>query len=152
MNNPAEQFVPDIEEYRLVRGQIEFEDNLITQRLSWFVAAQSFLFTAYAITMNAGPKGASQEFQYQQVLLFHLIPVVAIGSCVLIYATIVGGFLAQRNLRAYLAKKIPTERLAPFPMVQGALLTRMLGKAAPLGLPLVFVGVWLYLFVQGIAK
>jgi len=142
--------VSDLDEYGLVRGQIEFEANLIAQRLSWFVAAQSFLFTAYAITLNAGPKG-SQDFQYQQQLVYHLIPVVAMASGVLIYLTIVGGFIAQKNLRDYLARKIPAERLAAFPAIQGAVLTRNLGKAAPLGLPLVFVGVWLYLFVRGLA-
>src|SRR5262249_1886836 len=109
------QSLPDIDEYRLVRGQIEFEDNLITQRLSWFVAAQSFLFTAYAITLNAGPQPASAIFRQQQLLAYRLIPVVAIASGVLIYVTILGGFLAQKKLRDYLACRIPAERLAAFP-------------------------------------
>ena len=39
-----------IEYYQIIRSQIEHEDNLINQRLSWFVAAQAFLFSAYAIS------------------------------------------------------------------------------------------------------
>ena len=35
-----------IEYYQIIRSQIEHEDNLINQRLSWFVAAQAFLFSA----------------------------------------------------------------------------------------------------------
>ena len=35
--------------YKLIRGQIEHEDNLIGTRLNWFMASQSFLFSAYAI-------------------------------------------------------------------------------------------------------
>ena len=38
--------------YAIIRSQIEHEDNLVGQRLSWFVAAESFLFTAYAITVS----------------------------------------------------------------------------------------------------
>ena len=150
MSHSSSSDITDIDEYRLVRGQIEFEDSLITQRLSWFVAAQSFLFTAYAITLNAPVQSASPGFHAQQDLVYHLIPVVAIASCVLIYAGIVGGFAAQKHLRDYLARKIPADRLAAFPGVQGAKGTRALGKAAPLGLPIVFVAVWLFLFTRGI--
>src|SRR5271170_729423 len=113
----------DADFYRLVRSQIEFEDGLITQRLSWFVAAQSFLFTAYAITLNAPVQSVSQGYRDQQDFVYHLIPVVAIASCCLLYAAIVAGVMAQRHLRCYLADKIPADRLVDFPRIQGALLT-----------------------------
>jgi hypothetical protein len=45
--------ISGIQYYRIIRSQIEHEDNLINQRLSWFVAAQAFLFSAYAILLNA---------------------------------------------------------------------------------------------------
>jgi hypothetical protein len=140
----------DAEYYRLVRPQIEFEDGLITQRLSWFVAAQSFLFSAYAITLNAPKEPAIQAFRDQQNLVYHLIPVVAVASGVLIYLAVVAGVLAQMKLRQFLKAKIPPERLAAFPPIQGMLKTRVLGMAAPLGLPLVFVTVWIYLFTRGL--
>ena len=35
-----------------VRSQIEYEDNLVANRLSWLIASQSFLFTGYAIVLN----------------------------------------------------------------------------------------------------
>ena len=38
--------------YRLIRSQIEHEDNSQQQRLSWLVASQSFLFTAFAIVLS----------------------------------------------------------------------------------------------------
>jgi hypothetical protein len=140
----------DADWYRLVRPQIEFEDGLITQRLSWFVAAQSFLFSAYAITLNAPKDPAVQGFRDQQHLVYHLIPVVAVASGVLIYLAVVGGVIAQVKLRRFLKSRIPTERLAEFPPVQGILETRALGMAAPLGLPLVFVAVWIFLFTRGV--
>ncbi len=141
----------DAEYYRLIRPQIEFEDGLITQRLSWFVAAQSFLFTAYAITLNAPQVAAEEIFRDQQHRVYHLIPVVAVASGVLIYLAIVAGVLAQARLRRFLKEHVTAEKLLDFPPIQGMLETRVLGMAAPLGLPLVFVAVWIFLFVRGLA-
>src|SRR5271154_2902736 len=39
--------VSPLDWYRLFRSRIEHEDNLIIQRLSWLVASQAFLFSAY---------------------------------------------------------------------------------------------------------
>jgi hypothetical protein len=151
MGGELSENMTDADIYRLIRPQIEFEDGLITQRLSWFVAAQSFLFSAYAITLNAPRDAATQGFRDQQHLVFHLIPVVAVASGVLIYLAIVGGVLAQMKLRGFLRARVPAERLAIFPPIQGMLKTRVLGIAAPLGLPLVFVAVWIFLFTRGVA-
>ena len=87
--------------YRLIRAQIEHEDNLIAQRLSWFVAeAQSFLFSAYAISLNAPAVPLWEQFSRQTKLLNVMIPVVAILICVVIYLTLLGGIIAAlRNLR-----------------------------------------------------
>jgi hypothetical protein len=142
--------LPDLDYYHLIRTQIEFEDSLITQRLSWFVAAQSFLFSAYAITLNAPKEAALQGYRDQQNLVYHLIPVVAVASGVLIYLAVVAGVLAQLKLRRFLKQHIPPDRLAVFPQVQGAFQTRLLGIAAPLGLPLVFIAVWIFLFTRGV--
>ena len=62
-----------LDSYQLFRSRIEHEDNLIIQRLSWLLASQAFLFTAYAITTNAlstlEPKTAGRFFE-QAGLLF----------------------------------------------------------------------------------
>src|SRR5204863_2997643 len=41
----------EVEFYHLVRRRIEHEDSLTVNRLSWLVGSQSFLFTAYALTL-----------------------------------------------------------------------------------------------------
>ena len=65
--------VQPVEYYKLIRSQIEHEDNLNSQRLSWFVASQSFLFTAYAIVVsNIGP-GHTVWVERQQHRLLVLI-------------------------------------------------------------------------------
>ena len=53
--SPPNLFGP-VDWYRTIRDQIQHEDNLIVQRLSWLMAAQSFFFTGYAIIANASPR------------------------------------------------------------------------------------------------
>jgi hypothetical protein len=151
MNSPSfasEQTSP-VEVYRLFRGRIEHEDNLIIQRLSWLVASQSFLFSAYAITTNGltslDPKAAGR-FLEQAELLFRLIPTVAISVALLIYISILAALRAIRQIRRlYQAKSLSPE----LPPIQTAATTRLLGLSAPLLLPLLFVSVWLVLLING---
>src|SRR5262245_15011592 len=78
--------------YRLLRGQIEHEDALLSQRLNWFIMSQSFLFTAYAIlpTSQAGPVAEGS------LALAVLIPTVALCTSVLIDLSILAGILTIR--------------------------------------------------------
>jgi len=57
MSAPPANLFGLVDWYRTIRDQIQHEDNLIVQRLSWLMAAQSFLFTGYAIIANATPFG-----------------------------------------------------------------------------------------------
>jgi hypothetical protein len=136
--------------YRLIRSRIEHEDNLMSQRLSWMVASQAFLFTAYAITTSGLSNQISAGdslFHSQARVLFRLIPVVAICNALLIYIGILAALKAIRELRrAYRARRGPNES----PPIQTSVLTRRLGLAAPVLLPLVFILVWLALMIRGL--
>ena len=59
MSIPAGNLLSPADWYRTIRDQIQHEDNLIVQRLSWLMAAQSFFFTGYAIIANASPQARS---------------------------------------------------------------------------------------------
>jgi hypothetical protein len=135
--------------YRLIRSQIEHEDNLNSQRLSWFVASQSFLFTAYAIVLSNLQPGKTPSIEQQQRLLVILIPLVAILTSALIFATIVAGAIAMVNLRK-MYKSHEGSSAGGLPPVQGYRLTQLFGQAGPLGLPPVFIVVWLVLLVKHI--
>lgn|SRR5690348_7642911 len=135
--------------YQVFRGRIEHEDNLIIQRLSWLLASQAFLFTAYAITTNGlsglEPKSVGR-FAEQSGLLFRLIPTVAIGVALLIYIGILAALRAIRQLRRlYQDRPVPPD----LPPIQTAATTRLLGLSAPLLLPLLFISVWLVLLLNG---
>ncbi|HEU4342280.1 MAG TPA: hypothetical protein VFU31_11985 [Candidatus Binatia bacterium] len=137
-----------IQYYQIIRSQIEHEDNLINQRLSWFVAAQAFLFSAYAILLNALPQVGVQRFAAQQELLFSLIPLVAIGVSILIYITVIAAMLAMANLRRLL--KTHMEDSALLPPVQGYRQTFLLGQATPILIPFLFMSSWMVLLIRGL--
>src|SRR5262244_2376918 len=91
--------LPPLEHYRIVRGQIEHEDNLVSQRLSWLLASQAFLFTAYAITLNGPVQLHLQIFESHVQLLILLVPLVGIVSASLIWLSIIAGLSAMKKLR-----------------------------------------------------
>src|SRR5881396_3536683 len=100
MTEPAP--LTTLDHYQLIRERIEHEDNLVVQRLSWLVASQSFLFTAYAIVLNgltASPPPATATLMHQQMRLSRLIPLAAILTCALIYVSIVAAVKAIAGLR-----------------------------------------------------
>jgi hypothetical protein len=149
MNEPLNA----LEYYNLVRGRIEHEDNLMAQRLSWLVASQSFLFTAYAIALNGlavPPLPSSvQPVVNQQMDVYSLVPVVGILTCVLIYVSIIGAFKAMRELRHGYRSRFGKDE-ADLPAIQTNCVTRAMGAAAPMALPLVFIAVWLFLLIHGL--
>lgn len=141
--------IEPLEYYHLIRGQIEHEDNLNSQRLSWFVASQSFFFTAYAIVMGNSTSGRLPWVEHQHHLLAMLIPVVATLICLLIYVTVIAGTIAIVNLRRlYNRHGLPAG--IQLPPVQGFRLTQLLGQAGPLLMPPVFIAVWLVLLSQSL--
>jgi hypothetical protein len=106
------------------------------------MAAQSFFFTGYAIVANATPQPRSPLSAKQLDLLFDIIPAVAFISDVLIYCSVIAGILALYRLRGAYATHVAP--VGNFPEIhQGSRLTRWLGFASPILLPLVFLIAWL---------
>src|SRR5579862_9359910 len=84
--------------YEEVRGQIQHEDTLITQRLNWFLTSQSFLFTAFAIVFNGIAPVGSEGIR---LLLLRMIPILAIAAGALIFLSIIAGMMVMNDLRKY---------------------------------------------------
>src|SRR6266404_1150677 len=156
MTAPTFEDVPlsPLEYYNLIRERIEHEDNLIVQRLSWLVASQSFLFTAYAIVTNGlttqPPQPACIHFSDQLQLLFQLIPIVGTLTCVLIYVSVLAAVVTMRRLRNSYHSRFGNEDAAA-PPIQTLAPIRLFGYSAPVLLPLVFTTIWLILWMHGLA-
>lgn len=139
------------EYYDQVRRQIEHEDNLVTQRLSWLMASQSFLFSAYAIVLNGLQTGvaATSPLESVKVHFYRFLPVAGFISTGLIYASICGGILAIRSLRKLCdsprAQAVSLDR----PPIHSGRFVFILGQCAPRLLPPALLGMWLYLFLRG---
>jgi hypothetical protein len=134
--------------YRIVRSRIEHEDNLVTQRLSWLIASQSFFFTAFAVVTGESPAPVRNK-------LAVLIPIVAALVATLIFCSIVAGVIAKASLRNfYRSQTLPSGDEPPaiepytdftLPLIQGRNLTILLSLMGPLGLPPIFITVWIFL-------
>jgi hypothetical protein len=150
MNAPVEsaENISPLERYQLFRSRIEHEDNLILQRLSWLMASQSFLFTAYAIVTNglANPPAAGANiFVNRLSALARIIPIVGLLNSLLILVSILAALKAIRELRCGYQRQPGTLDVIP---LQTSRTARVSGLAAPVLLPLLFLAVWLFLLMQ----
>ncbi len=136
--------LPALELYRMVRSQLEHEDNLVSQRLSWLLAAQSFLFTAYAISLN-GPI----QLRIERIAdrLTTLLPVVALCIAVLLWVTILGGIFAMRRLRTDFERRA-AQLPGGVPPIQTRGGVLLAGQIGPLLVPPLFIVVWLFLLLR----
>jgi hypothetical protein len=136
--------------YDALRDQVKHEDDLIGQRINWFVASQSFLFSAYAIVLSNIGNGKTQAVADQQHLLVLMIPVLANVLCILAWITVFAGEMAITHLRKSFEPLCETAADAGLPPVQGVRRTQVLGMLPPLLLPMVFFGVWTLMLLHGL--
>lgn len=134
--------------YRIIRGQIEHEDNLVGSRISWFVTSQSFLFSAYAILANGIQPNTSRTGLDAKHVILVVLPLLAITASILILISILSGLEAMRRLRQRYAALAPSDEQIILPPIQGARLTRITGMASPVLLPPLFMGVWIFLLAR----
>jgi hypothetical protein len=132
--------------YQIVRERLDKENELMTQRLNWLVTSQSFLFAAFGVTLSFQEKTRAENIS-RLVELRGLIPVVAVGTSFLIYIAILAGLSAMIRDRTSLNQIVDRlrEQKPGFPPVRSGWRRFWLGLAAPLLLPVLFIGVWLCL-------
>lgn len=128
-----------------LRHQLEHEDGLMVNRLSWLVASQSFLFTAYAITLNGSPP-AQSVMALRQAELLRIVPVLGLTTCGLIYLGLLAGGRVTMALRRVLAGN-QHDAAGLRPPLQGTRMTHALGLSAPLLLPPLFLIAWTVLLL-----
>jgi hypothetical protein len=127
--------------------QLEHEDGLMVNRLSWLVASQSFLFTAYAIVLNGTSTARTAVLAGRQARLMHIVPELGLATCGLIYLGVVAGISVTVALRREFRRHL-REATGSRPPLQGTQTTHALGLAAPLLLPPLFFAAWALLLVD----
>jgi hypothetical protein len=126
-------------ETSLIQARLSHEDDLVNQRISWLVNSQSFLLTAYAITLNGLAADASKPLAIVQRKLLNLLPLVGVACVLLVIVALVGGLCALAELRQFAATKYPKDRL----FLISKPTSQFLGVSAPVLIPLVFLAIWL---------
>jgi hypothetical protein len=126
-------------DFTLIQARLSHEDDLVNQRVSWLVNSQSFLLTAYAITLNGLAADASKPLAVVQRKLLDLLPVVGVACVILVCVALVGGLCALAELRRFAATKYPKDRL----FLISKPTTQFLGVSAPVLIPIVFLAIWL---------
>jgi hypothetical protein len=137
-----------VECYNILRDQLQHEDNLITQRLSWLMGSQAFLFTAYAIVLNSPERPKNALIGSLQDYLLGTVPIVSLLCAVLIYASIIAGVLAMLKIHRS-THHFCNDAAVRFPSLRGRKLTLYMGFASPLLLPPIFIVVWLLAWSYG---
>jgi hypothetical protein len=125
-------------DFSLVQARLSHEDDLVNQRVSWLVSSQSFLLTAYAITLNGLAADASKPLAIVQRKLLTLLPIVGVACVLLVCVALIGGLCAIGELRHFAATEYPKDRL--FLICKPT--TQFLGVSAPVLIPLVFLVIW----------
>jgi hypothetical protein len=124
--------------------QLEHEDGLMVNRLSWLVASQSFLFTAYAIVVNGTSATRTGVDAGRQAQLMHIVPELGVATCGLIYLGVIAGIFVTVALRREVKQRSAgTKGLNP--PLPGTRTTHALGLVAPLLLPPLFCAAWVAL-------
>ena len=129
------------EKLQFLRGRIEHEDNLINQRMAALVGSQSFLLTAFAISLNAPKDFYTPHHEHAHQLLTKLLPCAGIASVIVLALTMLGAVIALHGLH-----KASDDLAGPDdPPVHSSAFVRWLGQAAVIGVPLIFLSLWLAL-------
>jgi hypothetical protein len=126
-------------DFTLIQARLSHEDDLVNQRVSWLVNSQSFLLTAYAITLNGLAADASKPLAVVQRKLLDMLPVVGVACVLLVCVALVGGLCALAELRRFAATNYPKDRL----FLISKPTTQFLGVSAPVLIPIVFLVIWL---------
>jgi len=132
------------DDYMFLREEMRHEDNLVNARLSWLINSQSFLFGAFAITLNGSPSTKFPMYAKLNVVLVNWLPVAGILSVAVSYLTILAAVLHIRRVRRVARGKYPPNLLP----LQGEIFVGRMGLSGAVVIPLIFLTVWLAIILE----
>jgi len=143
-NSPTASDQLTKDEYVFLREEMRHEDNLINARLSWLVNSQSFLFGAFAITLNGSAQSKFPMYARLNVILVTWLPVAGILAVAASYMTIWAAILHIRRVRRLARGKHPPHLLP----LHGEVSIGRMGLSGAVLTPMIFLAVWLAVIVQ----
>jgi hypothetical protein len=122
--------------YEYIAFQIDREDNLVNQRLTWTLQLNGFLFAALALI------GSEMDKKLHDVLL-NVLPIAGFTVSFAGLLGVIAANLSMENLKSQWTSKKDVRWPRPF----GNPTAFTLGLAPSVALPLVLSGAWLYIFL-----
>ena len=133
---------------QFIRQRIEFENNLVNQRIGALVGSQSFLISAFTIGLSAPLQFRSGNFDALHRLLIRFLPIAGLSIVVLTSLSILAAIIALHTLYQQAAR----HRTLEDPPVHSHPLLRWMGYSASLGIPAVFLILWSLLITTSITS
>ena len=139
------------------RRQIEHEDALVNQRLTWFITFQGFLFTAYGFSMMAessslsslaqAPAGSYARFMDNLLWMRHGMVGLGLLSSIVALVGVMAAYRAiknnEREMEQFPALSPSGARL--FPRIIGAQTSNLMGILCGTLFPFLSGGGWIFL-------
>jgi hypothetical protein len=124
------------------RQRLDHELELLNQRTTWIVMSNSFLFTAFAVSLNSAAADSAGAYGPALHALVRLVPLSAIASLISFYVSATAALFAMSKLQSFInLDHDPFLRTA----LVGGRIQRMSGLASSLLLPIIFLITWLAL-------
>ena len=134
--------MPDLPEW-LVRERLDRENELLSHRISWVVASQAFLLSAYGNCLVGGSGEAHNPNARRLELLLAVLPWTGILSLLALYVTVFAALVTMWRLR-----RVVEQSHAMSHSAVGDPPLRRAGLAGPLVVPCVFLVTWVLLLVR----
>ena len=135
--------VPVDQLYQFYRNEVKHEDDLIGQRINWFMAGQAFLLVALAIVHKgeaAMPTPGNNPF-------FPMVPIVALIASVFIFAGVIAGTVALAHWRTAVRNLVRENPDLPYVHNEAWIVPA--AWSGPIITPLAFIAAWLFLLAHG---
>lgn len=134
--------------YRIIRERIDYEENLLNQRVIWLIFSQSFLVSAYAIMLNSPPEPKTPMYGDLQSSLIWLLPSLALLVSMIVYMSVISALYHIAELGKSFETYPKDDTIERFPAMNDTSFIRRLGGLPPILVPLLFIGTWVFLLIK----
>jgi hypothetical protein len=120
--------------YDYTTQQIERENDLINNRLSWMLTFQGFLFAALALVVNKDTEPAVG------LIFKNVLPIIGIAVALLAFLGVLAAYISIDNIKQKWKKQLGNQQ---YPPAHGTPLASFLGRITSYGIPISIVIAWL---------
>jgi hypothetical protein len=113
--------------YRIIRERIDYEENLLNQRVIWLIFSQSFLVSAYVIMLNSPPEPKSPMYGDLQSCLIWLLPSLSLILSIIVYLSVISALYHIAELRESFETYPKDDTIERFPAMNDTSFIRRLG-------------------------